>query len=145
MSSQASRVWMVMGRFRSRASFSCAMKSFALGFARREIVMVIEADFAERHDLRMRCEGAEIVEGLRRELRRVVRMHADRCVDLFVAYRRGGRRSRFRAAVAGSDREHARDAGGGCAIEHGIEIVGETLVVEMAVGIDEHRYFRRAA
>ncbi len=36
------------------------------------------------------------------------------------------------------------DASRGCAIEHGIEIGGETFAVEMAVGIGEHRYFSRA-
>ena len=65
VSSQASRVWMVMGRLQFAGQFQLLDEDFALDFARREIVVVVEADFAERHHFGMGGQGAEIVVSLR--------------------------------------------------------------------------------
>ena len=132
------------GQIEVAGEFELLDEDFALDFARREIVVVIEADFAERDNFRVRGQGAEVVVGLRRDFGGIVRVDADGGVDLRVAVGEADGAVDFGRAVAGADGENARDSGCGGALENGVEVVGEALVVEMAVRIDEHRYFRRA-
>jgi hypothetical protein len=67
-----------------------------------------------------------------------VRVDTDGSVDLRVVVGEAHGPVNFRRTVTGSDGQDAGDPGGGGTVENGIEVVGEALVVQVAVGIDEH-------
>src|SRR5579863_3261352 len=93
----------------------------------------------------MRGECAEIVVGLGGDFRGIVRVDADGGVDLRVVVGEAHGAVDFRRAVTGSDGQDTGDTGGGGAVEDGVEVVGEALVVQVAVGIDEHFHLTKNA
>src|ERR1700686_3402300 len=101
--------------------------------------MVVEADFAERNGFRMDGKSAEIFVGLGCFFGGIMRVHSDRGVDLRVAVGQKYGAVELRRTVAGADGQDAGDSGGSGAIENGVEVAGKALVVQMTVGIDEHR------
>ncbi len=86
--------------------------------------------FGCRASSRRRCE--RFVRGFRR----IVRMHADGGVDERVAIGQADGGFEIGRTVAGADRHHALDAGGERALDHGLAVGVELLVIQMAVGID---------
>ena len=71
-------------------------------------------------------------------------MDADGGVDLLVALGEADGAVEFGRAVAGPDGQHPGDAGCGGAVEHGVEIVGETSRRRDGSGNRSSIYFRRA-
>src|SRR5262249_10282414 len=112
-------------------------EDFALDLARREVIVIVEADFSDRHNLVVSRKRAEIVERLRSNLRSLVWVDSDGGIDAGVSV------SEFHC-ITGADGRDACDSCRGCAVENGIEILGKTRVVEMTVRVDKHLYFRRA-
>src|SRR5262249_10849910 len=73
----------------------------------------------------------------------IMRMDADGRKQLVVLFRQADGAIDPGRAIAGPDGQHAGDPGSRSPIEHGIEILGELFVVEMAMGIGQ-RHLRRA-
>ena len=143
MSSQASRVWITIGLPGFGGDLQLPREDRALHVARREIVMVIEADFADGQHLRMRGQLAQPREGFGRGLGGIVRMHADGGVDERIALGQPDGGFQVGRAVAGADGHHALHAGGAGALDHLLAVGVELGVVQVAVGIDQP-HFRRA-
>ena len=81
VSSQASRVWITMGLRASRGDAHLLDEDVALDFARGEVVVIIEADFAERDHFGVRQQFRQALEGFGGGLGGVVRMDADGGVE----------------------------------------------------------------
>ena len=92
MSSQASRVWITSGSWRSWASWICAANADLLHVAGRVLVEVVEPGLADGDDAR----GVEQVDDRVDAVRRVVRMEPDRRVHAVVPRRDLDRRQRRR-------------------------------------------------
>ncbi len=111
-------------------------KAALLRLARRVVVVVIEAGFAERHDFRVPRQRDEIGRRHVELFMGVMRMRADRAKHVGKAL---GDREQVRLALdPRRNRHHALDAGGAGARHHGIELGGEIGKIEMAMAVDEH-------
>src|ERR1019366_3026366 len=124
--------------------FQLLDENLTLDLSRREIVVVVQADFAECDHFRVGCKRAQIIIGLWGYLGRVMRVHTDRGVDLSVAVGQAHGPVDFRRPVAGPDGQDASDTRGTGPVENRVEIVGEALVIEMAVRVYEHWFIRGA-
>src|SRR5258708_5408915 len=129
--------------------FSCACgqielrgKDRALHVARREVVMIIEADFANGQHFRVARQLAQARERFGRSLRRVVRMRAHRRIDERIL--RGQPDSDFEIGrtAASPDGHHALDTGGAGAFDGCVAVARQLLVVQMAVGIYQLHFSR---
>ena len=138
MSSSALRAWMTSGSPVSRAAAICVRKPCACACPRRLVVVVVEPGLADRHDLRMRRQPDQLVGGDVGLLGGIVRMRADRAIDLVM--RLGDRKHAGKALHARRDRHHAADARGDRARDHRVALLGEVGKVEVAVAVDEHAY-----
>ena len=120
--------------------FQLALKHGALHIARREIVVVVQADLADSQHFRMAGQIAQARESIGRSLRRIVRMDTDGCVDERVAFRLLYGHIQL---AARTDRHHHFHAGGEGALDYLRAIGIEFLVVEVAMRIDQ-AHFKRA-
>ena len=107
------------------------------------IVMVVEADLAEREHFGMREQIAQTVEGFVCRFGGVVGMDSDGRIDERIAIGQPDRGFEIGRAVAGADGHEAFDSGRLGALDHGLAIFGELFVIEMTVGIDQ-LHLRRA-
>ncbi len=99
--------------------------------------MVIESGLSERDHLGMARAPDELIDGDVQLLVRVMRMGADRAVDVRKALGDGEHLGvPFDPRRDGDD---TRDAGRLRARNHGIELAGEIGKIEMAVAVDQHR------
>jgi hypothetical protein len=107
--SSASRVWITSGSFVARAAAMWVRKPWRLRVARRVVVVIVEAGFADRHDLGMLRARDQVVGRDVELLMGVMRMRADRAGHVGKALRD---RQHLRMTLhAGRDRHHAADAG----------------------------------
>ena len=113
-----------------------AAKALRLGLRRAEVVVVVETRLAESDDLGVTGARDELLDREVELLVRVMRMRADRAEDIGKAL--GDREDFGMALHPGRDRDHAVDAGGACAADHAVELVGEVGKVEVAVAVDYH-------
>ena len=111
-------------------------KAALLRLARRVVVVVIEAGFAQRHDFRVPRQRDEIGRRHVEFFMGVMRVRADRAKHVRKALGDG---EQVRLALdARGNRHHALDAGGTGARHDGVELGGEIGKIEMAVAVDEH-------
>ena len=82
MSSSASREWMTSGSPVSRAAAIWRAKAALLRVARRIVVVIVEPGFADRHDFRVLRPRDEIGRRHVELLMGVMRMRADRAIDV---------------------------------------------------------------
>ena len=116
-------------------------KHLVLDVARREIVVIVETDLADRAGGRQRIEPRRHrVRGrlrIRREHLGVMRMHADRKPALGPrGEHRAGPRD-LRIVFGGQNHERARHTGRARPFNNRIKIAGELLAGDMAVTIDQ--------
>ena len=114
-----------------------------LNFARRKIVVIVEADFAHGQHLGMREQIGQAFEIVRARFRGIMRMNADCGVKCRVFLGEPETGFQIGRTVAGTDRQHVLDAGGECALDHGLAIFVEFGAVQVAVGVNE-THLRRA-
>ena len=126
---------MTSGRPVSRAAAICVRKPLRLRVARRLVVVVVEPRLADRHDLRMRRQPDQLVGRDVKLLGGVVRMRADRAIDLVM--RLGDLKHAGKALHARRDRHHAADAGCDRARDHRIALLGEVGKIQVAMAVDE--------
>ena len=138
MSSSALRAWMTSGSPVSRAAAICVRKPCACAGPRRLVVVVVEPGLADRHDLRMRRQPDQLVGRDVELLGGVVRMRADRAIDLVM--RLGDRQHAGEALHPRRDRHHAADACSDRARDHRIALLGEVREIEMAMAVDEQPF-----
>src|SRR5215470_13228986 len=98
-----------------------------------EVIVIVEPRLPDRHHLGMARARNEIVDADIELLVGVVRMSADRAVDVRKAL--GDGEHLVVALDAGRDGDEPRDAGGLRARDHGVELVSEIGKVEMAVAV----------
>jgi len=108
-----------------------------LRVARAVVVVIVEPRLADRHHLRVLGRGDEVGNRHVRFLGGMVRMRADRAIDVVETLGDGAERGEF--PDLGRDRHQARDLGGAGAREHGIELGGKIGKIEVAVAVDEHQ------
>ena len=130
------------GPFRLSGQNQLRREHGALHVARRKVVMVIETDLAYCQHLGMAREFGQAVQGLRSDLSGVVGMHADRCEDESVLLGEPDAGLEIRRAAAGSNRHNALDAGGAGALDGGIAVGGELLIIQVTVRIDQFHFNR---
>ena len=109
---------------------------FPLHLARRTVVEVIQSGLADPDHLRMPGERRQRFRCGNRRFRGVVRMHPDGAPEMFV--RLGQCRKSLRLRQSGADGDHLAHPGGGSARQH-LRQLHRGVVVEMAVGIDQHQ------
>jgi hypothetical protein len=113
-----------------------------LRLARREIVVIVEADFANRARQRLGCDGGVDLTGRRsrvlRELPGRVWMDADGKPHVRPAPADFPRLRQLRLVVGGEDDHRVRQAGAACARDDRIEIASEFRSGDVAVRVD-HR------
>ena len=120
----------------SRAAAIWAAKAALLRLARRVVVVVIEAGFADRHDFGMPRGRDQIGRGYVELFMGVMRMRADRAEHVGKALGDG---EQFRLALhSRGNRDHALDPGGAGARDHGVKLRGKIGKIEMAMAVDEH-------
>src|SRR5271166_3784950 len=89
-----------------------------LRLARRKIVMIVEADLAQRNDLWMSQESGEMFVGFAGRLPSVVRMHPDSGIERRITLRQTDAGFQVGRALARSDRHHVLDPGRQSALDH---------------------------
>ena len=136
VSGQASRQWMTIGSFGLLRERHLVAKNAILHVARRVIVEIVEANFAPGDDFRVLGELRELVEMLRRDLLRLVRVDADRGVDPVVLIGIFDRGVELFGAGTRADRENVFDARRASAIEHGVAVVSELWEIDVCVRVD---------
>ena len=100
--------------------------------------MVVEARFANRDDLGMARPRDQVGRGHVGFLVGVMRMRADRAKNIGKAL--GDGQYLGMAVNACRDRDHAGNAGGAGARDHGVKLRGKIGKVEMAMAVDQHGY-----
>ncbi len=112
-----------------------ALERFLLDRARRKIVVVVQADFANGNHLGMRRQFAQLRERLLAGFGCVMRMHANGGVNEIVLLGQPYARFQIRRAMTRAHGDHASHTGGHRA-SNGIFAIGiESFVVEMRVRI----------
>ena len=105
------------------------------------VVVIVEARFADRDDLRMPCVRDEIGCGDLQFLVGVVRMRADRAINVGKAL--GDRQHIGEPMHARRDRDHARNPGRSSAHDNVVKLVGKIRKIQMAMAVDQHGYCAR--
>src|SRR5579872_1793183 len=118
-------------------------ENILLSFARREVVVIIETDFAHSYHLGMRKELRHANQRFFCRLRRIVRMYPDRRVEGRVPFRHANSRFEVGRTFTRADRHHLSHARLQRALDYLVAIRIKVGAVEMAVRIDQH-YFKRA-
>ena len=113
-------------------------KAALLRVARAIVVVIVEARFAQRDDLRMPCVRHEIGCGDLEFLVGVVRMRADRAIDVGKAF--GDSQHIGEPMYARRDRDHARNPGRASAHDNVVKLVGKIRKIQMAMAVDQHGY-----
>ena len=108
-----------------------------LRLARPMLVEIIEAGFAKRDDFGMLGQRDQFFGWNPVFLVGLVRMGADRAIDLRIFFRDSEKR--IEASHPCRDRDDTPDAGGLGPRDNAVEVVGKIRKVEMAMAIDEHR------
>ena len=108
-----------------------------LGFARAQIIMIVEPGFADCHRLGMPRECHQVGDREIEFLVGVMRMGPDRATDIGKAVRDGD--EPISLLHASRDGDHAADAGRLGARHDAVEIAGEIVEIEMAMAVDQHR------
>jgi len=111
-------------------------KSAFLRFARRIVVVVVKAGFADRHDFRGAAAAYELVRSYIQFFMCVMRMRSDRAINVWKAL--GQRKQCGLPADACGDRDHALDTGSAGSRQHGIELVRKIGEIKVAVAVDQH-------
>ena len=114
-----------------------------LRLARRVVIVVVEPGFADRHDLRVAGDADELVDRDVGLLGGVVRVGADRAIDLGVAV--DDRLQAIEAPDPGRYADDRADARGPRPLDDRIAVRVELGEIEMAVAVDEHRSRRSKA
>ncbi len=112
-------------------------KAARLRLGRAVLVEIIQPRFTERHDLGMFGQRDQLVSGNAVFLVGVMRMGADRAIDVREAIDDGKQPAKL--PHPGRDGDDAPDAGGRGPRDDGVEIVGEIGKIEMAMAVNEHR------
>ena len=113
---------------------------FFLGGVRRVVVVEVEAGLADRDHGRVGARVAYRVAELIVEVFGVVRMNTHGCRDsIRVLPRELDRRHHRSDVVRASDRGDAPHACVARPIEHSIELFEKARVVQVAMGVEEHR------
>src|SRR5206468_3759536 len=107
-----------------------------------KVVMIIEADFANGQYLGLARQFGHARERFRRGLGRVVRMHADGRVNERILCGQADGNFEIGRTTAGSDGHHALDAGRAGTFDSGVAVLGELLVIQVAMGIDQLHFSR---
>ena len=118
-------------------------KAALLRFARAVLVEIVQPGFAQSHDLGMLCQLDQLVGGNAVFLVGMVRMGADRAID--VGKPRRDRKQRVEMLHPRRDRHDAPYSRRLRARNDGIEILGKVRKIEMAVAVDKHRFAVHAA
>src|SRR5439155_24132934 len=109
----------------------------------REVVVVVETDLADRarrrHRLELRADCIGSLLRLGRELVRLVWMNADGKADVRPEALDSVRLRRFLLVCCGENDERALDARFTRTSDDGLEIIGEDLVCQMAMRINQRR------
>ncbi len=138
------RVAGVDGERQSRQSGGANMGPEAglLHVARRSIVEIVQAGFADADDPLVAGERGDGFGRRDRRFGRMVRMHAYGTPEIGLRF--DHRRQSLRLRQCGADGDHLADAGGGRTRED-VRTFGLGEVVEMAVRIDQHQCIRPPA
>src|SRR5262252_7225507 len=99
--------------------------------------MVIESSLSNRDHLGMARAPDQLIGGDVQLLVRMMRMRADRAVDIWKTL--GDGEHLGVALDPRRDGDDARDAGRARARDHSIELAGEIGKIEMAVAVDQHQ------
>jgi hypothetical protein len=99
--------------------------------------VIVETGLPDRNNLGGAGAGHEIAGGDVQLLMRVMRMRADRAIDVREALGDGEKIGLARHA--GRDCDHARDAGGAGALDHRLTVGVELRRVQVDVAVDQHR------
>jgi hypothetical protein len=139
VSSSASRVWMTTGR-PARAPRELRAKDGLLHLARREIVVVVEANLPHRahagHGVEPAREQASGFERIGREQLRLVRVHADGGANLRPQRLDAGPAGQLGVVFGGEDDERGLDASGTGTRHHFGQVGHEGVASNVTVGID---------
>ena len=123
------------GRARRR---DMGAKAPLLRVARAVVVVIVETRFADRHDFRMPRVGDEIVHCYVQLLVRVMRMRADRAIDVRKTLR--DRQHAGKAPHARRDRDQrAPSPPPRARIDDRVNLAGKIRKIEMAMTVDQHR------
>src|SRR6476646_516303 len=125
------RLWRIDGELQ------LTREDAALHFARREIVMVIQADLTDGEDLGVSSQDLEMIEGRGRGFRRVVRMYAYSRVDELVHIGETDGRFEIGRAIARADGQHACYTGGAGTLDNGIQVGLKLCIIQVAVRVDQ--------
>src|SRR5262245_18147844 len=107
-----------------------------LRITRAEVVMIVEAGYADRDSLRMLGEAHDLLDADIELLVGVVRMCADRAEHVGIALRDG---KKLGAPVhPRRDRHHAPYPSRARSADDDVELAAEVGEVEMAVTVDQH-------
>ena len=117
-------------------------EALRLRLARGVVVMIVEAGLADRHHLRVGGKAHQLGRGDVQFFRRIVRMGADRAIDLVERFR--DFKNLWKLPDPGRDRHHAPDPGSEGAGDDGLPLLGEIGEVEVAVAVDQHQAFPSA-
>jgi len=102
--------------------------------------MVIQADLADRHHLRVRQQRGEAAQRFLIRPGGVVRVNAHRGVNEGVAVGQPDTGFQIRRSFSGADGHQLHDTGRERAFDHRFPVIVELVVIEMAMRIDElHR------
>ena len=142
VSSSASRVWITTGRSRAQREAQLRAEDRVLHVARREVVVIVEADLADRARRRQRveprappCRGR--LPGFVGEHVRVMRMDADREAALRPRLRARVPACAISASSSAARMTSARDTPGlARPLDDRVEIGGELLAGEVTMRID---------
>jgi hypothetical protein len=116
--------------------FQLLFENRSLDLARRKIVVVIEADFADGEDSWMRGQGAQFGEGPGGGLGGVVRMDSDGGVDECVAIGQAHGGFEIGGAIARADGHHGFDTRGQRALDYLVPVFVELWVIQVAMRIN---------
>ena len=107
-----------------------------LDFSRREVVVIVEADFTDRDDFGMLCEISEVAERILVRFRGVVRVDSDGRVERFVAIGKADAGFQIGRAVACADRHKSRHARFEGAPDHFFAVRIELVAIQVTVRVD---------
>ena len=112
-------------------------EDFPLPFARRVVVMEVQADLADRKHLRVIDQPSKILESLFVGLRCVMGMNADRCIDRLVFVGQADRGFEVRRSVSRTDGEHRDNTRFPSPLQNLVPIRRKSPIIEVAMGIDD--------
>src|SRR4249920_2690715 len=110
-------------------------KPTLLRIARAVVVMIVEARFADRHDFWMPRVCDEIVHCYVQLFVRIMRMRADRAIDLRKTF--GDRQHASKAPHARGDCNQPRQARPAGAHDDRVNLAGKIRKIEMAMTVDQ--------